>query len=66
MLLGEVNGSFNSGPAAFKRIARELRIMEDEKAGVFRTAYMGVVAVKHRGSQLYLVPRDGPSFHYKS
>ncbi|KAK8825671.1 hypothetical protein WA577_000842 [Blastocystis sp. JDR] len=57
---------FSGGPAAFRRIARALGIMEDEKAGVFRTAYMGVVAVKYRGSQLYLVPREGPSFRYNS
>ena len=40
--------------------------MDDEKAGVFRTAYMGVVAVKVRGTQVYLVPREGPSFNYHS
>lgn len=38
--------------------------MEDEKAGVYRTAYMGVVSVRHQGTQLYIVPRNGPSFDY--
>ena len=66
VLVGGISSSFSSGPAAFRRIARALGIMEDEKAGVFRTAYMGVVAVKYRGSQLYLVPREGPSFRYNS
>lgn len=66
VLAGGISSSFSSGSAAFRRIARALGIMEDEKAGVFRTAYMGVVAVKYRGSQLYLVPREGPSFRYNS
>ena len=30
---------------AFKRIAKQLGIMDDEKAGVPRTAYMGVVTL---------------------
>lgn len=44
----------------------KLHIMQDEKAGVYRTAYMGVVAVRHHGTQLYIVPRIGPSFDYET
>ena len=38
--------------------------MTDEKAGVWRTAYMKVVAVKYQGTQVYLVPMGGPNFNY--
>ena len=38
--------------------------MKDDKAGVYRTAYMKVVAVKYEGTQLYLVPENGPNFDY--
>lgn len=55
-----------SGSVPFIRLANELHIMSDEKAGVYRTAYMGVVAVQTKGTQLYLVPRSGPSFVYSS
>lgn len=54
------------GRVSFVRLAMQLNIMHDEKAGVYRTAYMGVVAVRHRGTQLYIVPRIGPSFDYNS
>lgn len=56
--------STKRGRFPFLRIARQLHIMEDEKAGVYRTAYMGVVSVRHQGTQLYIVPRNGPSFDY--
>jgi alpha-1,3-mannosyl-glycoprotein beta-1,2-N-acetylglucosaminyltransferase len=44
---------------AFKKIAKRLGIMQDEKAGVPRTAYMGVVTIKYRGYRLYITPRGG-------
>lgn len=53
-----------SGSVPFTKLANELHIMSDEKAGVYRTAYMGVVAVQTKGTQVYLVPRTGPSFIY--
>lgn len=46
-------------------IARKMRLMEDEKAGVRRTAYMNVVAVKHKGTQVYIVNRKGMNFKYE-
>ena len=61
-----VRDSGFSGSVPFIRLANELHIMSDEKAGVYRTAYMGVVAVQTKGTQLYLVPRSGPSFVYSS
>ena len=38
--------------------------MEDEKAGVYRTAYMGVVSIFYQGIRLFIVPEEGPSFDY--
>ncbi len=38
--------------------------MSDYSSKVPRTAYMGVVSVRHQGTQLYIVPRNGPSFDY--
>lgn len=62
----EVRNSGFSGSVPFTKLANALHIMSDEKAGVYRTAYMGVVAVQTKGTQLYLVPRSGPSFVYSS
>lgn len=45
-------------------LAKALHIMTDDKAGVYRTAYMKVIAVKYEGTQLYLVPGSGPNFDY--
>ena len=42
---------------AFKRIAKQLGIMDDEKAGVPRTAYMGVVTIKFNGHRVHIAPR---------
>ena len=53
-----------SGVRPFSRLAKQLSIMSDEKAGVYRTAYMGVVALRYKGTQVYLVPREGPSSSY--
>ena len=54
----------NNSNHGFVYYARLLRLMTDEKAGVWRTAYMKVVAVKYQGTQVYLVPSDGPNFDY--
>jgi hypothetical protein len=43
-------------PADFVRIANFLRIMDDEKAGIFRTAYHGVVTFRRRGRQIFIAP----------
>jgi len=40
--------------------AQKLGIMEDEKAGVPRTAYLGVVQVRSKaGANLYVAPEGG-------
>ena len=44
---------------AFKRIAKQLGIMDDEKAGVPRTAYMGVVTINYNGHLAHIAPRGG-------
>ena len=38
-------------------LARRLEIMEDEKEGVWRTAYMGVVPLWYSGRKLYVAPQ---------
>lgn len=41
----------------FKRLAAELKIMDDEKAGIPRTAYRGVVEIRPLGDFiLFLTP----------
>ena len=50
---------------SFQGIARQLGIMDDEKAGVPRTAYMGVVSVAWKGHYLHIAPKDGVT-HYKT
>lgn len=49
----------------FVDIARKMKLMEDEKAGVRRTAYMNVVAVKYMGTQVYIVNHRGMNFDYQ-
>eukprot|EP00940_MAST-03C_sp_MAST-3C-sp2_P003385 g3385.t1 len=46
---------------SFKNIAKALGIMSDEKAGVPRTAYNGVVSVRRKGGDrwLFIVPKEG-------
>jgi alpha-1,3-mannosyl-glycoprotein beta-1,2-N-acetylglucosaminyltransferase len=42
----------------FQRLARKLKLMDDEKAGVPRTAYKGIVETRpHDNFLLFLVPR---------
>jgi alpha-1,3-mannosyl-glycoprotein beta-1,2-N-acetylglucosaminyltransferase len=43
--------------AEFARIAKELDAMSDEKAGVPRTAYMGVVTLWHKYRRVHVAPR---------
>ena len=44
----------------FKSIAKELRIMDDEKAMVPRTAYHGIVETRPHGDYLlFLTPKNG-------
>jgi alpha-1,3-mannosyl-glycoprotein beta-1,2-N-acetylglucosaminyltransferase len=46
-----------SSLAEFQRLARALKLMDDEKAGVPRTAYRGVVETRPHGNQLlFLTP----------
>jgi alpha-1,3-mannosyl-glycoprotein beta-1,2-N-acetylglucosaminyltransferase len=43
----------------FKQLATELHLMSDEKAGVPRTAFMGIVETRPHGDHfLFLTPRD--------
>ncbi|PRP75643.1 alpha-1,3-mannosyl-glycoprotein 2-beta-N-acetylglucosaminyltransferase-like isoform 1 [Planoprotostelium fungivorum] len=42
----------------FTGLAQRLGIMDDEKDGVRRTAYKGIIHLRHKGSLLLLVPRD--------
>ena len=65
-MFDDIDVSNKGGRVSFLRIAMQLHIMQDEKAGVYRTAYMGVVSVRHKGTQLYIVPRVGPSFDYEN
>lgn len=48
-----------TGFAAFRTLARELGIMTDEKAGVPRTAYYGIVTVRVNGVRVFLVDAFG-------
>lgn len=43
-------------PATFTSIANRLGIMSDFKAGVPRTAYMGVVTLWWKGTRVFVVP----------
>lgn len=43
----------------FKNIAKELGIMDDFKAGVERTAYLGVVSVSYNGQRVHVAPTQG-------
>ena len=44
----------------FATLAKQLHLMEDEKAGVARTAYKGIVETRPLGDKLlFLVPREG-------
>lgn len=62
---GKERGSCSErNPRSFLSLAKALHIMTDDKAGVYRTAYMKVIAVKYEGTQLYLVPGSGPNFDY--
>jgi hypothetical protein len=45
-------------------VANRLGIMDDEKAGVPRTAYMGIVTIFWKGHYLHIAPADGKP-HYK-
>ena len=43
----------------FARLAKQLHLMTDEKAGVPRTAYKGIVETRPHGDKiLFLVPRN--------
>ena len=37
--------------------------MDDEKAGVPRTAYLGVVSIRHEGSMLHVAPASGHEYY---
>lgn len=41
----------------FESLAKQLGIMQDTKAGIPRTAYMGVVPVWVGDTKVYLAPR---------
>ena len=47
------SGSIHS----FERLAKQLHIMDDEKAGVRRTAYGGVVTLHKEGARIFVAPR---------
>eukprot|EP00802_Teleaulax_amphioxeia_P015419 Tamp_15509.p1 GENE.Tamp_15509~~Tamp_15509.p1 ORF type:complete len:308 (+),score=62.90 Tamp_15509:454-1377(+) len=49
---------------SFRAVANRLGLMDDEKAGVPRTAYLGIVTLFWKGHYLYIAPRDGKP-HYK-
>eukprot|EP00039_Didymoeca_costata_P015567 m.267853 g.267853 ORF g.267853 m.267853 type:complete len:456 (+) comp16251_c0_seq4:205-1572(+) len=40
----------------FTRIARDFKIMEDDKDGILRTGYMGVVSIRYKGCLLHIAP----------
>ena len=42
---------------SFERLAKQLHIMDDEKAGVRRTAYGGVVTLHKEGARIFVAPR---------
>ena len=42
---------------SFERLAITLHIMDDEKAGVRRTAYGGVVTLHKEGARIFVAPR---------
>lgn len=48
---------------SFKRIAERLGIMSDEKAGVPRTAYLGVITLSRPGLTLYVAPASGAPYY---
>jgi alpha-1,3-mannosyl-glycoprotein beta-1,2-N-acetylglucosaminyltransferase len=41
----------------FVSLAKPLHIFSDDKAGVFRSSYKGIVRIYFRGKQVYLVPQ---------
>ena len=43
----------------FERIARRYGMMKDEKEGVPRTAYLGVVTIFRNNRRIYIAPRQG-------
>ncbi|CAC5386971.1 MGAT1 [Mytilus coruscus] len=48
-----------SSKEEFKSAAKQLKIMEDFKAGVPRVAYHGVVSFMRSGQRIYLAPPEG-------
>ncbi|XP_052084095.1 alpha-1,3-mannosyl-glycoprotein 2-beta-N-acetylglucosaminyltransferase-like isoform X1 [Mytilus californianus] len=48
-----------SSKEEFKSAAKQLKIMEDFKAGVPRVAYRGVVSFMRSGQRIYLAPPEG-------
>jgi alpha-1,3-mannosyl-glycoprotein beta-1,2-N-acetylglucosaminyltransferase len=58
-LLFEYGGGASGFIAAAQKVGRG--IMPNEKAGVPRGAYMGVVTVRFQGARLFLSPKGGPS-----
>jgi len=45
----------------YARTANRLGVMDNIKAGVPRTAYMGIVSFWKGETKVHLVPQDGPS-----
>ena len=45
-----------SGMAAFKKIAKKLNLMDDEKSGVLRTGYKGIVETWLQDLKVFIVP----------
>lgn len=49
------------GPKQFEAVARKLGVMQDLKAGIPRTAYMGVVTLWRGNTKVFVTPHDfGP------
>ena len=45
-----------SGIAAFKKVAKKLNLMDDEKSGVPRTGYNGIVETWLQDLKVFIVP----------
>ena len=51
---------YQGGIPGYARLSREIQLMTDEKAGIFRTAYKGVVETRLDGKNfLFLTPPEG-------
>jgi len=55
-----------SGKKDFERIAKQLAIMSDFKAGVPRCGYYGVVQTQVGSTRVFLTPPDPRSWEYQT